>query len=218
MSWIILVSSLFASESAQTGDRVSTFSKKHLGQVPPGWVTARTNSGKGSIWKVVEDKSAPSKTGAALAQVAESDSRVFNICIVKDSRFTDGEISVQFKAVKGMVDQGGGIVWRYQNAENYYIARMNPLEKNLRFYAVIGGKRNQLASTENDVVMLPCTWRKLTIRHVGDHIQCFLDDQKLLDVKDRTFSMPGQVGLWTKADAMTYFDQFVVRSANEKKE
>lgn len=220
MSATFLLTALLvaAAESAGEPARTFTFSKKEVGKLPAGWSAARTNLGKGSIWKVVEDKTTPSKSGFALAQVSESDNRVFNLCIAEGTRFKDGELSVYFKAVKGMVDQGGGIVWRYQNADNYYIARMNPLEKNLRFYAVLGGKRNQLATTENDVVMLPNTWRKLTIRHVGDHIQVFLDDQKLLDVKDKTFTQAGAVGLWTKADAQTLFDQLVVRGLEAKKE
>lgn len=221
MAWITLFSSLLLGGSAFAGEkqeRSLTFSKKDLGKVPTGWMTTRTNVGKGSIWKVVEDKTAPAKTGCALAQVAEGDRRVLNLCVAEGTRFKDGEISVQFKAIKGLVDQGGGIVWRYQNAENYYIARMNPLEKNLRLYVVVGGKRNQIATTQNDVVVLPGTWRKVTIRHVGDRIQCFLDDMKLLDVKDNTFAQPGQVGLWTKADAHTYFDQFVVRAVKGKKD
>ena len=217
MSCVLFLASLVLAGTGEPAVRGFTFAKKEIGKTPAGWTTARTNVGKGSVWKVVEDKTAPSKAGCALAQVAEGHKSVFNLCIADGPRFTNGELSVYVKSVKGMIDQGGGIVWRYQNADNYYIARMNPLEKNLRFYAVLGGKRIQLATTENDIVVLPGTWRKLTVRHVGDHVQVFLDDQKLIDVKDTTFTKAGAVGLWTKADAETRFDQFVIRAADGKK-
>src|SRR5437899_6481289 len=104
------------------------FTKDSLGQLPPGWTAAKTGTGEGSVWKIVADDTAPSKSGVALAQTAESPSGVFNICVAEDTSFTDVELIVAFKALRGKNDQGGGFVWRYQAANNYYICRMNPLE------------------------------------------------------------------------------------------
>jgi hypothetical protein len=187
------------------------FSKSDLGKVPDGWKATQTGKGQGSVWKLVEDGSAPSKSGLALAQTAESPGPVFNLCVATATGFKDGEVSVAFKAIRGKNDQGGGIVWRYQDANDYYVARMNPLEDNYRLYKVINGKRIQLATQENLEVPTG-DWHTLKIKHVGDHIECFLDGKKQLEHKDHSIAKAGQVGLWTKADAQTYFDNFVVRS------
>jgi hypothetical protein len=190
------------------------FSKKDAGKVPAGWKADQTHAGKdSSIWKVVADDTAPSKTGYVLSQTAESPNRVFNLCVLEDSSFKDGEIRVAFKAIRGDNDQGGGIVWRYQDANNYYIARMNPLEKNYRVYKVVAGDRKELWSKEGLKVKVG-TWHRLKIKQEGDHIECFLDGKKMLDAKDDTFTKAGKVGLWSKSDAQTHFDEFQVRGAN----
>jgi hypothetical protein len=194
-----------AGPAATQNVKTFPFSKEDVGKVPQGWKATQTNEGKGSVWKVVLDATAPSKTGVALAQTAESPSKVFNLCIKEGMQLKDLEVSVSFKAVKGDVDQGGGLVWRYQDPQNYYVARMNPLETNFRLYKVVDGKRIQLASADKLKVPIGA-WHSIKIRHVGDHIMCFLDDQKVVDERDNTVAAAGLVGLWTKADAQTYFD------------
>ncbi len=155
------------------------------------------------------DPTAPSGTGYVLAQTAKSPRRVFNLCVVEDSNYRDVEIEVCFKAVRGKIDQGGGVVWRYQDENNYYIARMNPLESNYRFYKVVNGRRTQLATKEG-LTVRPGEWHTLEIKCVGNKIRCKLDGKTLLEATDNTFKKAGKVGLWTKADAQTYFDKFEV--------
>ena len=193
----------------QDGERTICFSKKELGKVPKGWSVDKTGSGEGSVWKVVADKTSPSKTGFVLAQMAQSPRRIFNLCVIDDTEYCDVEIEVAFKSVKGKVDQGGGPVWRYQDADNYYIARMNPLEDNYRFYKVINGRRTQLATAEG--IKIPAgEWHTLEIEHVGNRIKCELDGKVILTATDDSIKKAGKVGLWTKADAVTYFDKFEV--------
>ena len=193
--------------AAEEKARTFTFAKEDVGKVPAGWQADKTGKGEGSVWKVVEDKTAPSKSGFALAQTAESPSAVFNLCVAEETSFKDVEVSVAFKANAGKRDQGGGVVWRYQDANNYYIARMNPLEDNFRVYKVVAGRRSP--EFQNAEVKVPAgEWHTLKVRMAGGHIECFLDDKKHLDVKDDTFTRPGKVGLWTKADAQTHFDEF----------
>ena len=117
---------------------------------------------------------------------------------------------VAFRANKGKNDQGGGFVWRYQDANNYYICRMNPLEDNYRVYKVIAGKRIQL-ETKEQLTVKANEWHKLKVKMEGDRIECFLDGEKMLDVKDDAIQKAGKVGLWTKADAQTSFDDFRVK-------
>jgi hypothetical protein len=186
-----------------------TFAKTDAGKVPTGWNAEQTGKGEGSVWKVVADDTAPSKTGYVLAQTAESPSGLFNLCIAEETSYRDIEVSVAFKAIRGEKDQGGGIVWRYQDANNYYIARMNPLEDNFRVYKVVAGKRMQLG-TKEDLKIPVGEWHKMRIKQSGDHIECSLDGQKYLAVDDATFQKAGMIGLWTKADAQTHFDQVKV--------
>ena len=118
-----------------------------VGELPRDWLAAKTGEGPGSVWKVVEDATAPG--GKALAQTsAEGPKRLFNLCVNDKVKFRDLDVSVAFKAVAGKIDQGGGLVWRYKDHNNYYLARMNPLENNYRVYKVVGGKRTQLATVD----------------------------------------------------------------------
>ena len=188
--------------------------KNDVGKVPTGWKAEKTGKGEGSVWKVVADETTPSKTGLALAQTAESPGSMFNLCVADEPNRADVEVRVSFKAVKGQKDQGGGIVWRYQDANNYYVARMNPLEDNFRVYKVIAGKRIQL-ETKEDLKVPANEWHDQKIKMVGDRIECFLDGKKYLDAKDDAIQKAGKVGLWTKADAQSHFDQFVVKEAKK---
>jgi hypothetical protein len=182
------------------------FEAATVGSVPKGWTVTKTGTGDGSVWKVVEDKTAP-KGPKVLAQTAESPGPMFNLCVANNTAFKDVKVTVAFKAVKGKKDQGGGIVWRYADANNYYIARFNPLEDNYRLYKVVDGKRFQLA-TKEELKAPAGEWHTLTIQMKGDEIVCMLNGKKHLEVKDDTFTKAAKVGLWTKADAQTYFDDF----------
>lgn len=185
------------------------FAKEDVGKLPARWKADKTGKGEGSVWKVVEDATAPSKSDFVLAQTADGPGPLFNLCVLDDVARRDVEVSVAFKAVKGSKDQGGGILWRYQDADNYYVARMNPLEDNYRVYKIVTGERMQLA-TKGGLKVLAGEWHTLKIRQTGDHIECYLDGTKQLDAKDDTISKAGRVGLWTKADAQTNFDDFRV--------
>jgi hypothetical protein len=196
--------------AADEKTRAVKFSKDETGQVPAGWKADKTGKGEGSVWKVVADDTAPSGTGHALAQTAESPSAVFNLCVLEDSKYKDLELSVQFKAIRGKNDQGGGLVWRYHDANNYYICRMNPLEDNFRVYKVVAGKRTQFETKEG--LKIPAgEWHTIKVEQKGDRIECYLDGTKYLEVKDSTFPDAGKVGLWSKSDAQTHFDKFEVK-------
>ncbi len=185
------------------------FAKGDVDKVPTGWKADKTGkSDGGSVWKVVADDTAPSGSGFALAQTSDSGGgSMFNLCVVDDSNFKDVEASVAFKANKGQKDQGGGIIWRYQDNNNYYIARMNPLEDNFRVYKVVAGKRSA-EFQDAEVKVKTGEWHTMTIKQVGNHIECSIDGKKYLDVKDDSITRAGKVGLWTKADAQTSFDDF----------
>ena len=204
-----LVALLSSSLLLAADDKVRSFqfSKGDVGKVPSGWKAEKTGKGEGSVWKVVQDGTAPSKSGLALAQTAKSPGGVFNICVAQDTKYKDVTLSVSFKAIAGESDQGGGFVWRYQDNNNYYTCRMNPLEDNYRVYHVVAGKRIQIGTKEG--VKVPTgEWHKLKVDVKGNKMEGYLDGEKMWEVTDDTFKDAGKVGLWSKADAQSHFDGF----------
>ena len=137
----------------------------------------------------------------------------FNLCVTGETKYKDVDLTVSFKAIKGDTDQGGGLIWRYRDANNYYLCRMNPLESNFRVYKVADGKRTQLATSD---VKIPLNqWHELRVIHEGKRIRCFLDNTLRLEVEDATLGDAGNVGLWTKADAVTHFDDLRIAKPGE---
>jgi hypothetical protein len=194
--------------AAEGKERAFRFSKDEIGKVPTGWKVEKTGKGQGSDWKLVADDTAPSKSGVALAQLAKSPGGVFNLCVAEDTNYKDVDLSVSFKAVAGKTDQGGGFVWRYKDHDNYYICRMNPLEDNYRVYHVVNGRRVQIGGKEK--IKVPTgEWHKLKVEVKGDKMEGYLDGEKIWEVKDETFKDAGKVGLWSKADAQSHFDEFM---------
>lgn len=143
-----------------------------------------------------------------LAQTAASGPRAFNVTLVEGTSYKDLDLTVRLKAKTGEEDQGGGLVWRAQDRDNYYVARYNPLEDNLRVYKVEAGRRTQLdhADAKGDR-----EWHTLRITMQGREIHGYLDGMRLLVAEDSTFSEAGKIGLWTKADARSGFDDLSVR-------
>ena len=182
------------------------FESDSIGALPAGFEVAVGN------WKVAEDHAAPSKSHV-LAQLAQNANSTFNVILASHTNYQDVDISVKMKALTGEIDQGGGVVWRAKDARNYYIARYNPLEDNYRVYKVVKGRRRQLQSA--GITRQP-GWHTLRVKMRGEHIECFFDGKKYLDVSDATFQQGGHVGLWTKADAVTHFDNLKVRDLDAR--
>jgi hypothetical protein len=195
-----------ATRAEEAGPVQIDFETSESGKVPKGWAVAKTGDGEGSVWAVVADKSAP-KGPKVLAQTAESPRATFNLCVATDTGFGDVDVSVAFKANAGKIDPGGGIVWRYRDENNYYVARYNPLESNYRVYHVVDGKRTPFGGKEG-LKAKAGEWHTLRVQMVGDRITCSLNGKVEIEAKDRTCADGGKVGLWTKADAQTSFDDF----------
>ena len=190
------------------------FEQDKVGSAPKHWSITETNpTTSRATWQVITDISASS--GANVLALTESDNYdgTFNLAIAKKSSFRDLDLTVRAKAVSGSEDQGGGPIWRCRDRNNYYICRFNPLESNIRLYVVVDGRRQQLASDRVDVTA--GRWYEIRVLMLGDEITCWLDGEELLYCSDIHFERAGKVGVWTKADAVTSFDDLVVRSANE---
>ncbi len=181
-----------------------------VGEVPAGWTVASTHPrGPLAAWAVTAGVPGAGRVLGVTPAPGVS-GRTFNLCWTDGIRFRDGEITVRVRAVSGKEDQGGGPMWRVQDADNYYVARYNPLERNFRVYVVANGHRRMLDGASG--LRIPAgRWFTIRIVQDGNHIQGFLDGTGLLDVRDGTFPEEGGVGLWTKADAATLFDDLVVR-------
>jgi hypothetical protein len=197
---LVLAAAAAAVWAGEAGPTVYNFDGDKAGEVAKGW------TGATGAWKVAADETAPSKPNV-LAQTAASPRPEFNVALAAETNFKDLDLSVQLKAVSGKDDQGGGPVWRARDGKNYYVCRWNPLENNFRLYKVIDGKRTQLATAD---VKVEAGWHTIRVVMKGDAIECSLDGKKCLEAKDDALKDAGKVGLWTKADAATYFDDLAV--------
>ncbi|MBW2462459.1 MAG: hypothetical protein JRH11_12495 [Deltaproteobacteria bacterium] len=182
------------------------FGNDAVGTTPDGFTVA---AGR---WEVALDATRGDHD-LVLRQVESSADDVFNVALVDGTSFGDLDVSVRLRSVAGRIDQGGGVVWRARDPRNYYITRYNPLEDNVRVYQVSDGRRTMIESASPRLDH--AAWHTLRVTMVGDHIECFLDGQRYLDSRDTTFTDAGQVGLWTKADAQTLFDDLTVRALGE---
>jgi hypothetical protein len=190
------------------------FDEAKAGELPTGWKADATNPrGELAEWKVVADDKAPSKPNVlSMTKIADTSGGHFNVCWTKDVQFKDGTLEVKIRANTGNQDQGGGLIWRAADAKNYYIARYNPLETNFRLYYVKDGRRIQLADVGN-LEIKTGEWFTMKIVVNGGTMEGYLNGKKLLEVTDKTFPDAGGVGLWSKADAASSFDDFVAEPA-----
>ena len=188
--------------------RTWNFDQVPAGHLPLGFSIQKTGQGTLPKWEVLADPTAPSRPNVLAQRSKENAGEHFNLVAVEDSDYQDLELEVKFKAIEGEEDQGGGLIWRYQDPENYYVARANPLEDNFRIYRVVKGWRKQLQSAS--VELVSGTWHTLRIIARGDRMEGFYDGKKYLEIRDQTFTR-GKIGLWSKADTVTNFDDLQVR-------
>lgn len=177
------------------------FDDLKTGAPPAGWTATQT--GKGSAkWEVVADNSAPSAPNV----LKQSGEATYPICIKDDTNLKDGFVAVKFKSLSGKEDQAGGVLWRCKDKDNYYVARANALEDNVTIYHTIKGKRTEKKRVETKVSSN--AWHTLRVDSHGNHFKVTFDRKVTLEWDDDTFKDAGKVGLWTKADSTTAFDDF----------
>jgi hypothetical protein len=209
------IATLFFLTAAAAAAIVFNFDSSQPNQVPKGWSVSMTGQAAPPKWEIVRDESAPSSP-YVLAQVStDRTSGRFPLVIHEASRLKDGEVEVRFKPIAGERDRAAGIVWRYRDENNYYIVRANALENNVVLYKVENGKRSSLApkghppDTYGVKHTVPTSkWSSLSVTFDGPLFTVNFDGKKLFEVEDGTFTEAGQVGLWTKADSVTHFDDF----------
>jgi len=209
---IVLLATSVVSPQTTTFD----FNNEKVGEAPSGFSTALTGKGRPGKWVVMKDDASPNQ-GNVLAQTdADRTDYRFPVCVYDGLTAKEVDVTVKFKPVSGRGDQGAGIVWRYQDKDNYYIVRANALEGNVVLYKVENGKRTDLAlvgkgRTYGMKTKVPSgAWGTLRVVADGDLFEVYHNDKKLYEVKDETFKEAGKIGLWTKADSVIYFDDLQV--------
>ena len=175
------------------------------GPLPTTWVGkwTGTQTGDGAAkWSIEKDDTAPSKPHV----LKQSGAAQYPVALKNDTALKDGFVEVKFKPVAGKEDQAGGVVWRARDANNYYVARANALEDNVTIYHTIEGRRVAFKSVETKVA--PGVWHTLRVDFKGSEFTVTFDGKKVIEASDGSFKDAGKVGVWTKADSVTLFDDF----------
>lgn len=203
---LIIGSFLFGFVSEVSMAEIITFDNVPLGSLPTGWIAGVTGRGT-PHWAVENDSSAPSPPRV----LKQSGSGTFPWCVKKDVSLVDGAVEVKFKPIAGDEDAAGGIVWRWKDGNNYYVARANALENNVSLYYTESGKRNTIKYV--DAPVMKNQWHTLRVEFAGKRIRVALDGKLYIELDDDHIAGAGAVGVWTKADSVTVFDDFSFSSS-----
>ena len=166
-----------------------------------GWTATKTGEGEAK-WTIAKDDTAPSKPNV----LKQSGEATYPVALKNDTNLKDGFVEVKFKAISGEEDQAGGVIWRAKDADNYYIARANALENNVRIYHFVNGKRTQFKGANLPVA--GNQWHTLRVNFSGNRFTVVFNGKELFTAEDDTHKDAGKVGVWTKADSVTLFDDF----------
>ena len=177
------------------------FDDLKTGAPPAGWTSTQTGKGEAK-WEVVVDNSAPSKPNV----LKQSGVATYPVCIKDDTNLKDGFVEVKFKPVAGSEDQAGGVIWRCKDADNYYIARANALEDNVTIYHTVNGRR--VEKKRINIKVTSNQWHTFRVDFKDHYFVVTFDGKKAFGWKDDTFKEAGKIGVWTKADSTTLFDDF----------
>jgi len=206
--WTIIATALFLLEVNDMSNHAVGFEAAQIGAAPEGWTSTLTGSGDPK-WTVESDRTAPSKSNV----LKQSGRATYPLLLKNDSNIKDGFMEVKFKAVAGSQDRAAGIVWRAKDANNYYVLRANALEDNVVLYKTVAGVRRELDIVGRKggygvSVPVPAnTWHSLRVDFKGTRFSASFNGKQLFEVEDATFSNAGKVGLWTKADSVTLFNE-----------
>ena len=182
------------------------FDEDPVGSTPSGWTAGVTGRGT-SKWAIEADPTAPSPPNV----LKQSGAGTFPWCVKNGTALTNGMVEVKFKPISGKEDQAGGLVWRWKDGDNYYVARANALENNVSLYYTTKGRRNTLKYV--DAPVPGNTWHTLRVEFAGKRIRVIFDGKPYIEMDDAHIAGPGAVGMWTKADSVTLFDDFAYGAA-----
>jgi hypothetical protein len=200
MKTTIAMASTLLAASASMAQTVS-FDRDRTGAPPADWACGVTGRGN-PRWIVEPDRGAPSPPNI----LVQSGTGGFPWCVRTGTAIIDGFVEVKFKPIRGREDQAGGVVWRWKDGNNYYVARANALENNVSLYYTEGGARKTLKYV--DAPVAASAWHVLRVEFKHARINVVLDGKAVIEIDDAHISGAGAVGVWTKADSVTAFDDF----------
>ena len=208
---LALIIPTLASVAIMTTTHAETvsFDRDAPGALPAGWRAGVTGRGSPK-WSVEADASAPSRPNV----LKQSGSGTFPWCVRPDVSLENGYVEVKFKPLSGREDQAGGLVWRWKDGDNYYVARANALENNVSLYYTANGRRNTLKYV--DAPVPGNVWHALRVEFSGKKIRVILDGKQYIETDDDHIAGAGAVGVWTKADSVTLFDDFSYGAASAR--
>jgi hypothetical protein len=183
-------------------------------QAPAGFSFGRTGSGRLGQWLIKTDKDAPAGANVLAQTDTDATSYRFPVAVADSPSLRNARVSVRCKALSGKVDQACGLVFRYRDENNYYVVRANALENNVRLYFVKDGKRQQFGGWDGPVSR--GAWHGLRVEARDDRFEIYWNEKKVIDARDQTFKESGRIGVWTKADSLTYFDDLSVEAIEGK--
>ncbi len=202
----ILAGAALAVLATGAGAETVNFNADPTGAPPAGWACGSTGGGA-PRWAIEADASAPSPPNV----LKQSGSGAFPWCVKQGTAIADGVVEVKFKPLSGREDQAGGLVWRWKNGDNYYVARANALENNVSLYYTEGGRRRTIKYV--DAAVPGNTWHTLRAEFKDTRIRVLLDGKAYIELDDSHIAGAGAVGVWTKADSVTAFDDFTYQPA-----
>jgi hypothetical protein len=206
---ILIIAVPTVGSSLESTTHVWTFDHDPPETFPSGFEVGTLFDGRpGGEWKVLntdQAKSPPRVLGQLMGKGAE---HAYKTVLINGTRASDLELEVSFLPIEGKADMGGGLIWRAADDRNYYLARANPLEQNIRIYRVVKGVRHLIQNFDQTIDVRH--WHRLRVVHRGCQIDVFYDDTRVFNLCEKTFT-EGAVGLWTKSDAITYFDDLQLK-------
>ncbi len=205
--WVAGVAAVFSLVAGQLAyGATANFDNEVQGRAPAGWICGATGKGM-PRWTVEADALAPSRPNV-LKQSGVAD---FPWCVQRDHPLLDGAVQVKFKPLAGRDDQAGGVVWRWKDGDNYYVARANALENNVALYYTEHGRRITIKYV--DAPVAANAWHTLRVEFAGTRIRVLLDGKAVIELDDGHITAPGEAGIWTKADSVVAFDDFEAQAA-----
>jgi hypothetical protein len=204
--WVLLTALAVASVSAAAEDSIRTwnFDADLPGTLPKDFAVGTLVDGRpAGEWKVLKTDRAKSSPQVLAQLMGKGFEHAYKVVLINGTTSSDLDLQVSFLPIKGKADMGGGLIWRAADDRNYYLARANPLEQNIRIYRVVKGIRHLLQNFDQTIHLNQ--WHTLHVVDRGCQIQVLYDEKPVFDLCDQTFTT-GRTGLWTKSDAVTYFD------------
>jgi hypothetical protein len=190
--------------SLERATRVWTFDDDPMESLPPEFQVGTLFDGRpAGDWKILQTEMGKNRTHVFGQLMGKGAEHAYKVVLIQGTTATNLDVRVSFLPISGKADMGGGLIWRATDDRNYYLTRANPLEQNIRVYRVVNGIRHLLQNFDQTIDVRH--WHTLRVVNRGCQIEVFYDEQRVFDLCDKTFTQ-GQIGLWTKSDAITYFD------------